>query len=115
MPGTGWCVAVWSEITAGSGPAARQRVLDIGSRSSGLNLGTGGIYFGPADRVAALLNDMHSVTARGRRAVHPAVEHQVSRSPTPVARTDSTGPSRCSPAGPMTHAPNASRRRWSDR
>jgi class 3 adenylate cyclase/tetratricopeptide (TPR) repeat protein len=88
----GYAVAVslWSEVAVATNALDLCRDLaDVTVNASGLHYATGGIYFGAADRVRALLHDALGEHALADELFELAVaQHQGVRSPTWVARTE---------------------------
>ncbi len=89
-PGHGMVAALWSEVAIATGALDMCRVLRRETDDQhGLHYGTGGIYFGAADRVGALLNDALGDHDRADELFASAVaQHTAIRSPTWVARTE---------------------------
>ena len=83
-------VAYWAEIVAGLHDHPRcRRFIDEIEPLSGVHIGTGGICFGAADRLLALLHDALDEPDRAEEYFARAVEqHQSIRSPNWVARTE---------------------------
>jgi hypothetical protein len=83
-------IAYWAEIIASIGTEQqRQRMIDLISVKSGTNVGTGGIYLGPADRLLALLCDSLGEHERADELWATAVDQQIAtESPPWIARTN---------------------------
>ncbi len=82
-------IAYWSEIVSVIGSdRQRRRFIDLVTVKSGTNIGTGGIYLGPADRLLALLYDSLGEHDRADVLFAGAVDQQVAlASPPWIART----------------------------